>query len=873
MTREDATSWASAGARPLWRRLLDPVPLGAIAVFFVTQIIYIQTLNVTCPFWDSGEFIACSYILGIPHPPGTPLYVLIGRLFTLLPFAEVATRVNYLSALSSSLAVVFIYLVAIRFFRRWPGVAEAWSRPDGAEPGGGRTSAGWMPWLAVAVGMVAAFFTAFGRTYWDNAVEAEVYGLSGLVMALTVWLALRWADAVEAHQRWQSLPAEVRRAEPGRASAVRPEMLVFIVYLLFLSIGIHMGTFIVLPAIILFVVAVNPTTVINLRFLLSMAVGVLSMVLFFILRAEGVAIPVALLAALAVYGVIVAFAWQNLGRRNYAFWFFVMGFVGVSVHLFLIIRANLDPAINEADPSTWQNFWLVLTRDQYKPPNPLVERQAPFWIQFTKHFWRYAHDQYNIGVLPGGLKLYLPYALGLIGLVGHWLRERKGALFMTILYLSTSIFLVWYLNFRENEVRDRDYFFVASYMFFAVWIGLGLGELALTIKETMSRGVRRILMPAAAVLAVIMSLLPVQAMYFEHDRSEFYVARDYAYNMLKPLGEDAILFTNGDNDTFPLWYLQEVEGIRKDVRVVNLSLLQTHWYIKQLRDYEPKVDLGWDDETIDALRPYIDRNNEVVWVNDIGVHRIVDLYYGRRPIYIAVTVPDLRGLEDRLVMEGLVFRVDEPGAENRVDVEATRRNLAEVFKYRSLLDETGEYDSTVYKDKNASTLVQNYASGWVRIAHRYIQEGTDGESREKALEALERARKISPSFPGASYTMGVLYYRMRNYASAESVFRQMVGEGDADAQVLRLLGLTQEAQGKQAEAYRSYEAALAAEPTDRENYVNLFQFLVSIEQPQAALDVLDRWLRRRPNDEAFLDARRILMETLDSMAAEPQTGD
>ncbi|MBU1699580.1 MAG: DUF2723 domain-containing protein [Candidatus Eisenbacteria bacterium] len=862
MKEEASTAWNAAPNKiPVWKRLLTPISLGGLAVLVVTQIVYLATLNITCPFWDSGEFIASSHILGVPHPPGTPMYVLIGRLFSLIPIWEVATRVNYLSAISSSVAAVFVYLVTIQFFRRWPGVEEAWETPS-ENPAAGRFSRiGWGQWMALAAGLVAGFFTAFGRTYWDNAVEAEVYGLSGLVMILTVWMALKWADGVESFRKWSANKHE-RGDRGGAVSPAQPGMLVLIVYLLFLSIGIHMGTFIVLPAIVLFVAVIDSRTVLNFRFLGSMVVAGLSILLFFILNQQ-TSIPMALAISLGVYGLVVVFSWKTLGRRNYAFWFFCLGFLGVSVHLYLFIRSHLDPGINEADPSTWEAFWLVLTRDQYKPPNPFIQRQTTFAIQFTKHFWRYAHDQYNLGILPGGLKLYLPYALGLMGVVAHWIREKKGAIFMTVLYLSTSLFLIWYLNFRENEVRDRDYFFVASYQFFAVWIGLGVGELFLTLKDSLNRSTSRFILPVVGVVAVLLSLMPAKAGYFEHDRSKFWIARDYASNMLTPLEPDAILFTNGDNDTFPLWYIQEVEYLRRDIRVVNLSLLQTQWYIRQLRDYEPKVDLGWDDKTIDALRPYIDRDGEVVWVNDICVHRIIDVYYGKRPIYIAVTVPDLRGLKDRLVQEGLVFSVRKPG-EGGIDVELTQRNLGEVFSYRGLLDENGKHDDSIYKDETASKLVQNYASGWVGIAHRYVQRGGDEENRRLALEALEKAKNISPTYPGTSYTLGVIYYRMQNYAEAESTFMDLVKQGDGDVQVLRLLGLSQEAQGKNNDALRSYESALNMDPADRESYVNLFQFLVSLDQPRLALDILDRWLRFKPDDAAFLDARRIIVETLDS---------
>src|SRR5512140_611041 len=150
--------------------------VGALVFLFALGV-YAYCITPTVPYWDSGEFIATSYILGIPHPPGTPLYVLIGRLFTFLPIATVAVRVNFLSALSSAVAVLFTYLIIVRLINR-SLKDELADRP-------------WLAWLGGAVG---AFFMAFSPTFWDNAIEAEVYGGASAIMCFCVWLARYWWD-------------------------------------------------------------------------------------------------------------------------------------------------------------------------------------------------------------------------------------------------------------------------------------------------------------------------------------------------------------------------------------------------------------------------------------------------------------------------------------------------------------------------------------------------------------------------------------------------------------------------------------------------------------------------------------------------------
>ena len=163
----------------------------AVLAFLIPATVYLITLNPTVPFWDAGEFIAVSYILGIPHPPGTPLYVLLGRVATLIPWATVAQRVNGLSALASALAVLLTYLTALRLIRaaqgRGPGATRA--------PEGDAVRAAREPreeWMAQAGAVMTALMLAFSDNFWENAIEAEVYSLMSLAQILVFWLGLRW---------------------------------------------------------------------------------------------------------------------------------------------------------------------------------------------------------------------------------------------------------------------------------------------------------------------------------------------------------------------------------------------------------------------------------------------------------------------------------------------------------------------------------------------------------------------------------------------------------------------------------------------------------------------------------------------------------
>ncbi|MBM3316515.1 MAG: DUF2723 domain-containing protein, partial [Candidatus Eisenbacteria bacterium] len=427
-----------------WRERLgawvrDPVAWGAAAAFLVAHTVYMMTLTISSPFWDSGEFIMASYTLGVPHPPGTPLYVLIGRLFSLAPLSQISARVNYMSALAASLAVLFSYLIIVDLARRWA---------RGRETPLDR-------WLAVAGGLAGAFFMAFGRTFWDNAIEAEVYALSSLIMVFAVWLMLRWEASGPSNRR-------------------DPRYLILIVYLLFVGVGAHMGVLLVAPALFLYLLLVSPGTFFNRDVLAGTALVAAGVLLFALLRSAGTGFSAALLITLGAYGGTLAWRWSRLGARNLATWALAFAVLGLSVHFYLILRARLAPTLNLADPSNWENLWLVLSRDQYKPANPFEVRQASWAIQFTKHFWRYWQDQFDLGVRPQWFAQALPYLIGFLGAGTQALRDRRRFLLLLTLVFFCSVFLVFYLNFRADEVRDRDYFFVSGYHFFALWIGLGV---------------------------------------------------------------------------------------------------------------------------------------------------------------------------------------------------------------------------------------------------------------------------------------------------------------------------------------------------------------------------------------------------------------
>ncbi|MDI6808319.1 MAG: hypothetical protein QME66_04980 [Candidatus Eisenbacteria bacterium] len=264
------------------------------------------------------------------------------------------------------------------------------------------------------------------------------------------------------------------------------------------------------------------------------------------------------------------------------------------------------------------------------------------------------------------------------------------------------------------------------------------------------------------------------------------VLAEYAYNMMAPLEKNAILFTNGDNDTYPLWYLQEVRNLRRDVRVVNLSLLNVPWYIKQVKYQKPEVPISMSDGAIDSLAPYENENSEFVFIKDIMVKHILETNEARGsaklPIYLAATVPDQIGLTPRLSLEGLVLRVlsDEVGPNGKVDAEKMKKNLYEVFKYDSLYTKNRRYDESVFgEDPHFGLARNNYAAAHVRLAWQL----REAEKMDEAVVEMEAASKIDPYFQGVVGWLGIFYEAVGSFDKARDHYRSMLKKFGNDPQL------------------------------------------------------------------------------------------
>jgi len=803
---------------------------GAALSFAVSLILYVKTMAVSASFWDAGEFIAASYRLGIPHSPGTPLYVLVGRVFSLLPIPglDVAQRINFLSAFCGAGGILFVYLLVVRFLEFTMGKSE--STADTL--------------VKVAGALCGALFLAFSDTYWNNSIESAVYAMSNMIMGFMTWLALKWGEN----------PKDSRSRS----------LIYLLFFLLALSVGFHLGTILVFSGIFFFILMTRERSFTTTEFLIACAgVG--------IVIADATLYRNGQMTVFFLIAFTVVLVWISNARSPFALICTGLFLLGLSVHLYLLIRSGHNPNLDEGNPETWRALYSSLRREQY-PPTNVFARKADFIFQL-QHFNGYFQTQFELSktyVSQLNLGSMLPIGLGVWGIVDQFSRHRKTFVMLFVTLVVMSLGLIIFLNFSDQEVRERDYFYSPAFYFFAIYIGLGAGSLLGELKNVTSRSANQ-LSPVLAGICLLLVAVPVFSMkhhYYTHDRSRNYTCPVYARNMLMALEKDAIIFTNGDNDTFPLWYIQDVEEFRTDVRVVNLSLLNTPWYIKQCRDNEPTTPISWTDRQIDALRPQPTSGGWLL-IRDLGVREILKTNLSRppaeqKPVYFAVTIPTETYAPYRqyLEMEGLAYRVVPKQGENMINVTRMERNVTENYQYTSILDADWKRDRSVYLPPHTEHLIQNYAAAFIQLSWIMHQDSV----YDKAAKYMAAAYEISPHMQAPRQMLGLFYLDAGDTTRAFSFYEDKLAVDPDDlALKYRLAGL-HERLGDFGAALDLLDEVVASSPNDRDLLMTAYFMAMRIAESNRARDMLVGWLAVHPNDGEI----RNMLADLDRQIQSPE---
>jgi hypothetical protein len=750
----------------------------AVAVSTTILLGYFLTLAPTVTFWDAGEFIAAAKTLGIPHPPGTPLFVMIAHVWGMIfPVGEYAFRTNLLSALLSAAGAGCFFLVAHESLSGLVDVPAA--RIGGAAAG--------------------AIIGGFTFTAWQNSNETEVYAVATFTIGAMAWLACLWKR---------------RRGTRGAA-----RILLLIVYLASLSVGNHLLALLAGPAVIVFLLMTvrgAPDADPSLRRREWGEVAVVAGI-WALLVGTGLGSTTLILFGAASFAVAAGFA-ATAGAGRFALSTLALAVVGVSPYIFLYLRSAQHPLINEAAPDTFRALLAVIRRAQYPSRTPLddptvtsglgnpgrslrlIGVQLLDYLVYFDWQWARSVETRVVGFPLRTLATLVFASLGLRGLAVQRRSDRAGSWLLVTLFLVTGLGLVGYMNFKpgfarwydvyptptDHEVRERDYFFVVSFVVWGLWAGLGLADLVIRATSAKTRALRR-LAPAWLLVAVI----PVALNWRAATRrgADARLAADFAYDLLNSAPPYGILFTYGDNDTFPLWWAQEVAGIRRDVTVVCLALANTDWYMRQLRDAStrpveadslpqvwrrtvpPRPD--WPLHTMSdsviatSLRGYLVRGDQRVSLgsisrnlrdgtfllpSDVFVMSVVRQNLGRRPVvWSSTTGKGFGGLADYIVQKGMGYELlsappdtTSPDLDLRrlagapLDIPITERLVWQTYRYGGLLSRReGPLETT------SAMAAASLASPAIQLAYVYSARG-DRLQTERAVDA---AARLSPN-PG-----------------------------------------------------------------------------------------------------------------------------
>jgi hypothetical protein len=506
-------------------------------VFALSLIVYLKTLAPTVTLVDSGELIVAARWLGVAHPPGFPLYVLLAHLSTLLPFGNVAERVNFASALFAALASGLAALLVAEAMitkppqdrKRVPG------RKDKHRPGAAKGSEQGYNRLPVILKagapILAGLALAWSRTLWAYATITEVYTLNTLLLVAIFLLMIIWRRGIYAARATQPAAA----APSGTSSAIPPPLLgrlgpdaaLYIAAFIFgLALGVHHVTVgLTLPALGAFVLATE-----GWSFFKSLR----------LLRAA------------------------------------IISFAGLAIYLYLPLAASRSPVLNWGDPVTLRRMWDHISGKQYRVFLKFAGDQIG---RLFEEFLRIADREFGPPLLP------FLFLLSFLGFVALW-RKRESALFL-LLSLTVVADLAYGLSYEIAE--DKDAYYLPAFIAISLAAGFGAGWLINVVYglPSLRRGT-----PALGLSLVILAapvLVELRGNFAYNNRSQFYIGHDYIDNILATVEQGGMLMTQDWQVYSPLMYVREVERHRTDVVAIDAQLLRRLWYYDYLRKEYPEM--------------------------------------------------------------------------------------------------------------------------------------------------------------------------------------------------------------------------------------------------------------------------------------------
>lgn len=662
-------------------------------LFLSTSVILLWSSYPSIGWWDSGEYASHVYHLSIPTSGGSILYILLGRIFTLIfSFLLTIKAVTLLSIASASLASVFFYYTLLEILHHFP------MKTDES--------------VKHSVSFLTALSLPFLYSIWIESHVARVYSLSLFLTSIILLSTVKiWFTEDE---------------------NLKTRLFLLNIFLLGIDFAAHR---------------------LNTPFLL-----VMFFLLLFPLRKYALTVKFWLL-------VIIIYA------------------VSFSVHLYLLVRSGVAPPLHMDDIQTWGQLLSWINMDRLGKSNFLIlfKRRAPFWdYQFYTMYLRYFGWNFLGSNARETLSLFphltcVPFVLGCTGFIFSMLKKLKTFVLVFLTFSIFSVILVFYLNVTEgfHHIREIDRLYLPSFFVFLLWVGIGLYclfLLLLKLSEKVSMRRKTTLIPTICLGFFILPLNIILSNWNGCNRSGYYFPIGFAYNILISCEKDAVVFTNGDNDTFPLWYLQNVEGFRPDISVVNVNLLNTRFYIKQLTEgknifpvdstiiessvlgpinIEDPIDIKIAPpnfpvntySTSDTLKLSVPGRhfgkNNLLLVQDIVMISFLKENRWKKPVYFTSTVApiNLLGSEDYLSSVGIARKL-LPVKHVEILPEELENNLFHVYRFRSF------NDPYVLLDNSTVSLYNNFRHAFIMLANHYLDNG----DREKAVHVFSTMKEKLPDW-------------------------------------------------------------------------------------------------------------------------------
>ncbi|MBU0456915.1 MAG: DUF2723 domain-containing protein [Nanoarchaeota archaeon] len=639
--------------------------------FLISFFVYLKTLAPTIYWGDSGELITAAYTLGIPHPSGYPTYILLGKLFTFIPFGNIAWRVNLMSAVFASLAVMLLYFICYKLTK------------------------------SKLASFTASLIFAFTRIFWSQAVIAEVYTLNAFFITLNILILLHWK--------------EKQNNIKNNINTSSKKWLYLFSFAYGLSLTNHITSIFLFPGFAYFILVKEHRGLFKIKWnkdVLKFKIIGICLLLFF---------------------------------------------VGLLPYAYLPIRSAMNPVWDWGNPQTAQNFIEHLSGKQY---NGLV-------IPFTERELIYNKLASSFKILTENYKTKTFVFLFFSLLGGIYLFRKNKIFFLTLI----AIFTLYFLHSLIYIIPDIGVYYIPNILIISIFFSFGVIFFIKKTTERISQCKLKILI-TFVLIPIFLTLPIIYAIdnYHDNDKSSYYMASDFSYNVLNSMENNSILvFDLHEGNSFPIIYTIEVEKAKK-VDVIIINLLGADWYQEKIGSEFNLKKISWNSKINNPRLPELERK-EIDQKLQNFKDEIITKNIGLKPIYFFSNNP-IKTENYSFFDQGLVYRVIE-------------KNNKTQFDYNQSFN-------LIIGEKNDDPLSQSILRKYAEIFQRKGIKAIKTKNYDEAIDYFNKAIQIDNYFFEAHYNLAAAHYYKGNYSQSIIYIKNAYQLNPDDKDLRTLLNLIRE---------------------------------------------------------------------------------